>query len=68
MSKKPRRGKPAATPALPQKPSAQPQGPRWPAHQIEQWEIGRLAPYAKNSRKHSAEQIEQFRASMMARN
>ena len=27
--------KPAATPAMPQKPSAQPQGPRWPAHQIE---------------------------------
>jgi DNA modification methylase len=49
---------------MPQKPSAQPQGPRWPAHKVEQWEIGRLAPYAKNTRKHDAAQIEQIRASM----
>jgi hypothetical protein len=26
---------------------------RWPAHQIESWEIGRLKPYANNTKKHS---------------
>jgi ParB-like chromosome segregation protein Spo0J len=46
------------------KASAQPQGQRWPAHSVEQWDIGRLAPYAKNTRQHSDEQIDQIRASM----
>jgi hypothetical protein len=41
-----RRRKPAATPAMQTKASAQPQGPRWPAHSLEQWDIGRLAPAA----------------------
>jgi ParB-like chromosome segregation protein Spo0J len=39
-------------------------GKKLPAHKSETWEIGRLKPYANNTRKHSAEQIEKIRASM----
>jgi DNA modification methylase len=36
----------------------------WPASAVETWEIGRLAPYARNARTHSDDQIAQIAASM----
>jgi hypothetical protein len=38
--------------------------PNWPAHKVELWPIERLKPYGRNARRHSAEQIEQLRASI----
>lgn len=36
----------------------------WPADKVERWKIERLAPYARNSRTHSADQIKQIAASI----
>lgn len=36
----------------------------FPAHSIEQWDIGQLKPYARNSRIHPTKQIDQLRASL----
>ena len=36
----------------------------WPADKVERWPIAKLIPYARNSRTHSAEQIDQIAASI----
>src|SRR5690348_14099206 len=36
----------------------------WPASSVESWPIGRLIPYARNSRRHSEQQINQIAASI----
>jgi hypothetical protein len=38
--------------------------PHWPADAVEMWPIDRPRPYAKNSRQHSPEQIDQIVASI----
>jgi ParB-like chromosome segregation protein Spo0J len=37
---------------------------RWPADHVERWPLDRLIPFARNSRTHSAAQVDQIAASM----